>query len=132
MMRSIYPRPEGLRLHALRLLRWLFDVNSDLTRAVLSDRDRIRWLSMFFAKRSDEIGLVLQTLTLLASPHERAKHHLDQFFWLPCPRCLCPYGGHESPTGPHSSIPNPKRPGTGKVVCPACAAELESEQEGRT
>lgn len=49
---------------------------------------------------------------------------LGGWFWLPCPRCGVEFGGHESSD---RSVPDPDRPGTGKIVCKACAAQMDAE-----
>lgn len=42
------------------------------------------------------------------------------FFWLPCPRCDRPFGGHE--TG--KDIPDPTRPpGWGLSICSQCSKD---------
>lgn len=46
--------------------------------------------------------------------------YLHGYFWLPCPLCNRPFGGHEI----GDSIPDPTRPPNGGVmICPACTAE---------
>lgn len=37
------------------------------------------------------------------------------YFWLPCPNCGRPFGGHEQPNGQLLT-----GPGTAKVTCPRC------------
>jgi hypothetical protein len=42
------------------------------------------------------------------------------FFWLPCPLCDRPFGGHEW----GQSIPDPLRPDTGHLaICSACSRQ---------
>lgn len=51
------------------------------------------------------------------SRHLRAR--LGGYFWLPCPTCSEPFGGHE--TGP-GSIPSGDT--MSQMICPACTAEM--------
>lgn len=53
------------------------------------------------------------------------------YFWLPCPLCGEPFGGHEW-KGPYQSI---KKPGQGSQwsrvgVCPKCAGSPETRDFG--
>lgn len=52
----------------------------------------------------------------------RARHlraRVGGYFWLPCPTCNEPFGGHE--TGPGSI---PSGDSTDQMICPACTAEM--------
>ena len=44
------------------------------------------------------------------------------YFWLPCPLCGEPFGGHEwrDIDGKASSIPDVESPGTHHGICPSC------------
>jgi hypothetical protein len=43
------------------------------------------------------------------------------YFWIPCPVCGRPFGGHEL----GDIVPDPASgPGRGKGICPACAAAM--------
>lgn len=46
------------------------------------------------------------------------------YFWLPCPLCRRPFGGHEwrDIDGQVSSVPRPAAPGTSWAICPRCTA----------
>ena len=47
------------------------------------------------------------------------------YFWLPCPLCDEPFGGHEI----GDTIPDPTRgPECGLKICPACTAERNGGQ----
>ena len=49
----------------------------------------------------------------------RAYARLHGYFWLPCPLCAQPFGGHEIT----DSIPDPiAGPGYWTMICPACSA----------
>ena len=45
------------------------------------------------------------------------------YFWLPCPLCGEPFGGHEWGHEAAASIPVPGKPHMFRGVCKACAAE---------
>lgn len=57
-------------------------------------------------------------------------HHvyavLVGFFWLPCPLCGRPFGGHES----GDSVPNPTRPATYVAICSRCTITRATTDEG--
>ena len=40
------------------------------------------------------------------------------YFWLPCPLCREPFGGHEWRAG--DALAGTHHSGTGKLVCPKC------------
>lgn len=49
------------------------------------------------------------------------------FFWIPCPLCDRPYGGHELGT----DIPDPTRPPPGGMaICSRCTIERNREAMG--
>jgi hypothetical protein len=59
-------------------------------------------------------------VALLVPHRARAVHRAYAgwagFFWLPCPLCGQPFGGHEA--GGIIDAPGP--PGSGRVICPTC------------
>ena len=53
------------------------------------------------------------------------------YFWLPCPLCGEPHGGHEWRGYSPSSIPVPDEPGLSTGICyrPACVAEATRQHQ---
>lgn len=49
---------------------------------------------------------------------------LGGYFWLPCPLCGQPFGGHEwhDVDGLSSIVNVPGNPGSGRGICPDCTA----------
>lgn len=45
---------------------------------------------------------------------------LNGYFWLPCPVCARPFGGHEIT----DTIPDPDGPPLDVMICPACSASM--------
>ena len=64
-----------------------------------------------------------QALNVPAADAPRAQHRAYAesrgFFWLPCPRCGQPFGGHEWRYGPEYTITYPGGD-AGEGVCPRC------------
>ncbi len=48
------------------------------------------------------------------------------YFWLPCPLCDEPFGGHEWNDG-YGTIPDLKKSGRGEGVCPTCTKRFKEE-----
>jgi hypothetical protein len=68
---------------------------------------RLRWWSMWVAL----------LVPYAWRPVHRIYAAMTGFFWIPCPLCDRPFGGHES----GGSIPDPTRsPGGGVVICSSC------------
>jgi hypothetical protein len=50
------------------------------------------------------------------------------FFWLPCPLCGEPFGGHEVDwEAVHTFIDSQDSPGYGALICPRCVEERQGE-----
>lgn len=47
--------------------------------------------------------------------------HANGFFWLPCPVCGEPFGGHEVDwDAVHAFVDSQDAPGYGALICPRC------------
>lgn len=64
-------------------------------------------------------------------PLPRWMHHLWAvmwgFFWLPCPVCTRPFGGHETNGWGHTLW---LRDGSGKMTCPRCPIDYKPDGDG--
>lgn len=91
----------------IRALRWLRNPRGDW-----ANMTSLPWQLQLFA---------LLVPYRLRRIHERyAQTH--GYFWLPCPLCGKPFGGHEwrRAAGRPDSVPNPMEPTQYVGICPRC------------